>query len=63
MQGNIPSESAGHYERIIALMQTYDCSYEDAERHFQLLSQPERPRLEVDQSLGNEAERGEDLRQ
>lgn len=34
MQGNIPSDSAGHYERVIGLMQEYDCSYEDAQRHF-----------------------------
>lgn len=27
----------GRYEAVIALMQTYDCSYEEAERHLQEL--------------------------
>lgn len=61
MQDNIPYESAGHYERIIELMQTYDCSYEEAERHFQLLSQAPQTQPQLAQLSGNQAENGEEL--
>ena len=42
-------------------MQTYDCSYEQAEHHFQLLGQGERAHSQLDRPSANEAENGEEL--